>query len=121
MAEADLGSKPVLPTRIFPGRVIPVVWKLVFWWLHSLASGVTGSALGLVGPVPAFCDLMKHQVCSAASISVWQHAQWSEQIFPEIHWYVAGTLSNQQTTTIVFPVETTIAFTARSFSVDSRQ
>ena len=51
--------------------------------------------LGLVGPVSVYCDWVRWKVGSATSISVWQHVKRSVL---EIHWHVAGTLSNQQTT-----------------------
>ena len=38
--------------------------------------------MGLVGPVPVYCDLVRWKVGSSASISVWQHMQFSEQIRP---------------------------------------
>ena len=61
------------------------------------APGVIASALGLVGPVSVYCNWVRWKIVSAASISVWQQVQLSEQIRPWIHSHVAGTLSNQQT------------------------
>ena len=46
------------------------------------APGDMGSALGLVGPVSVYCDWVRWKVGSAASTSVWQHVQLSEQIRP---------------------------------------
>ena len=47
--------------------------------IHGLP---TLSALGLVGPVSVVCDWVRWKVGSAASISVLQHVQLSEQICP---------------------------------------
>ena len=44
--------------------------------------GVIGSVLGLVGPVSVYCDWVRWNVWSAASISVWRHEKLSEQIRP---------------------------------------
>ena len=44
---------------IFPGRVRPVIQKLALQWLPCQAPGVKGSALGLVGPVSAYCDWVR--------------------------------------------------------------
>ena len=41
------------------GRVIPFTSKLVLHGLPCQASGVIGSALGLVGPVLVHCDLVR--------------------------------------------------------------
>ena len=41
---------------LFPCRFIPVTKKLRLQWLPCLALGVTGSALGLVGPVSVYRD-----------------------------------------------------------------
>ena len=57
-------------------------FKFVLQWLSCMASAVTGSALGLVGPVPVHCDRMRQKVSSASCISVWQHKTLSEQIRP---------------------------------------
>ena len=72
---------PLAP-GFFWGRVIPVTSKLALQWLPCQAPGVIGSALGLVGPVSVYCDWVRWKVGSAASISVWQHVQLSEQIRP---------------------------------------
>ena len=66
----------------FGGRVIPVTSKLALQWLPCPATGVIGSALGLVGPVSVYCDWVRWKVWSATSISVWQHVKLSEQIRP---------------------------------------
>ena len=55
---------------------------LALQWLPCQATGVIGSALGLVGPVSVYCDWVRWKVGSAASISVWQHVKLSEQICP---------------------------------------
>ena len=39
------------------------------------ALGVIGSVLGLVGPVSVYCDWVRWEVSSAASVSVWQHVK----------------------------------------------
>ena len=58
-ASASRAEDPRFDSRlrvgIFPGRVIPVTYKLALQWLPCLAPGVLGSALGLVGPVPVYC------------------------------------------------------------------
>ena len=41
-----------------------------------------GSVLRLVGPVSVYCDWVRWKVGSAASVSVWQHVNLSEQIGP---------------------------------------
>ena len=56
--------------------------KLALQRLPCQAPGVIGSALGLVGPVSVYCDWVRWKVGSAASISVWQHVELSEQIRP---------------------------------------
>ena len=66
----------------FPGRVIPVNQKLALQWLPCQASGVIGSALGLVGQASVYCDWVRYKAGSATSISVWQHVNLSEQIRP---------------------------------------
>ena len=86
---------PLAP-RFFRGWVTPVTWKLALQWPPCQAPGVLGSVLGLVLPVSVYCDWVRWKVWSATSVSVWQHIQLSRSI-PEIHSYVAGTLSNQQT------------------------
>ena len=85
---------------IFPGRVIPVTYKLALQWLPCQAPGVIGSALGLVGPVSVYCDWVRQKVGSATSISVWQHVKLSVQI---CHWdtlaccWIVKQLTNKQT------------------------
>ena len=59
-----------------------VTEKLALQWLPCQAPGVTGSALGPVGPVSVYCDWVRQNVGSATSISVWQHVKLSEQIRP---------------------------------------
>ena len=66
----------------FPGQVIPVTSELALQWPPCQVSGITGSALGLVGPVSVYCDWVRWKVGSATSISVWQHIKLSEQIRP---------------------------------------
>ena len=56
--------------------------KLALQWLPCQEPGVIGSALGLVGPVSAYCDWVRWKVWSAASVSVWQHVKLSVQIRP---------------------------------------
>ena len=52
----DLGSIPAFAMDHFPGRVIPVTSNLVLKQLLYQAPGITGSVLGLVGPVLVYCD-----------------------------------------------------------------
>ena len=66
---------------IFPCQVIPVTQKLAIQWLPCQAPGVIGSALELVSPVSVYCDWVRWKVF-AASTSVWQRVQLSEQIRP---------------------------------------
>ena len=48
------------PTKgFFPGRVVPLTSKLALQWLPCQALGVTGSALGLIGPVSVYCGWMR--------------------------------------------------------------
>ena len=49
----------LLAPGFFRGRVIPVTSKLALQWLPCQAPGVTGSALGLVGPVSVYCDWVR--------------------------------------------------------------
>ena len=67
---------------IFRDRVIPVTSKLALQWLPCQVPGVTGSVLGLVGPVSVYWDWVRWKVGSATSISVWQHINLSKQIHP---------------------------------------
>ena len=76
------GSIPACVVWCFPHRVIPVTSKLALRWLPFQAPGIIGSALGLVGPVPVYCDWVRWKVWSATSVSVRQHMQLSEQIRP---------------------------------------
>ena len=69
--------------RIFPGRVIPVTSELALWWLPCQAPGITGSALGLVGPVSVYCDWERWKVWSATSVSVWQHVNCLSRSVPD--------------------------------------
>ena len=41
---------------IFPGWVIPVIWKLALQWLPCQAPGIIRSVLGLASPVSVYCD-----------------------------------------------------------------
>ena len=50
------GSNPACDGIFLGSRVIPVTLKLALQWLPCQAPGVLGSALGLVGPVSAYCD-----------------------------------------------------------------
>ena len=71
--------------------------KLIFQWLPCQTSGIIGSALGLVGPVPVQCDCVWEiefdlQLLSQGGST---HNCPSRSI-PEIHCHAAGTLSYQQ-------------------------
>ena len=61
----------------FFSYVIPLTSKLVLW---CKVLGVAGSVLGLVGVVSVDRDWVRSQVLFAASVSVWQWVQVSEQI-----------------------------------------
>ena len=87
----DPGFESRLPRKLFRGRVIPVSQKLTLQWLLCQAPGVIGSALGLVGPVSVYCDLVSWKVGSASSISVWLHVKLSEQIRPNKQQQPVGT------------------------------
>ena len=50
------GSNPACAVGNFPGRVIPVTYKLALQWLPCQAPGVIGSALGLVGSVSVYTE-----------------------------------------------------------------
>ena len=65
---ADLGSITTFAVDPFPGRVTPVTEKLALQWLPCQAPGVIGSALGLTGSVPSYCDWVRYKVSSASSI-----------------------------------------------------
>ena len=73
------GSIPAFSEGIFQGRVLPATKELALRWLPCQVSDVIGSTLGLVGPVSVYRDWVKFKVRSAASASVWQHVQLSEQ------------------------------------------
>ena len=55
----DPGFGSRLRRDFFRGRVIPVTEKLALQWLPCQAPGIIGSALGLVGPVSAYCDWVR--------------------------------------------------------------
>ena len=97
---ADLGSIPALLADLFPGPVTPVGYTGVLRWLPCQASGVIGSAMGLVGPVSVYRDWVRLHARSATSVSVWQHVPLSAQIRPRdtLACCCAWTLSNQQAT-----------------------
>ena len=69
-----------LSVSLFPGRVIPVTWKLALQWLpiqvpaHNRVSTGTGR--------PGVSILWLGKVWSTTSVSVWQHVQLSKQIHP---------------------------------------
>ena len=48
---ADLGSIPAFDVHLLQARVIPITSKLAPQWLAWQAPGLTGSSLGLVGPM----------------------------------------------------------------------
>ena len=71
--------------RVRKNRVDSVPDKrtvVTFDCLPCQAPVVIGSVLGLVGPVSGYCDWVRENVWSAASISVWQLRKSSEQICP---------------------------------------
>ena len=72
--------------------------KMALQGLPCQAPGIIGSVLGLVDPVSVYCDWVRWKVGSTASISMWQHINCLSKSVPEMHYHVAGTLSNQQTT-----------------------
>ena len=78
----DSGFNSRLRRDFFRGRVIPGTQKLALQWLPCQAPGVLVSALGLVGLVSVYCDMVREKVWSATSVSVWQHVKSSEQIRP---------------------------------------
>ena len=53
------GSIPACPVGIFPGRVMPVTYKLALRWLPCRAFGLIGPVLRLVGPVSVYYDWMR--------------------------------------------------------------
>ena len=55
----DPGFESRLRLGIFPGRVIPVTYKLALLWIPCQAPGVKGSDLGLVGPVSIYCSWVR--------------------------------------------------------------
>ena len=63
---ADLGSIPAFAADLFPGRATASGLKLVARWLPSQAPGIIGSALGMVDPVPVYCDggYVKTLICN---------------------------------------------------------
>ena len=66
------GSNPVCD-GIFPGWSHTSDLKIGTPVLLCQDPGVTGSVLGLVGPVSVYCDWVRWKVWSATSISVWHH------------------------------------------------
>ena len=55
----DPGFESLLATGFFLGRVISVTQKLALQWLPCRVLGGIGLALGLVGPVPVYCDWVR--------------------------------------------------------------
>ena len=73
--------------------------KLALQWLSCQAPGIIGSVPGLVAQCQYTVTELDGKLDRyATSISVQQYVKLSEQIRPTIHCNVAGTLSNQQTT-----------------------
>ena len=89
------GSNPT-SDGIFPGRVIPVTSKLTPQWLPCHASGIIGSALGLVGPMSVYCDCEVESLIRNFYLSVAAMLNCLSRSVPEIHLHVAGTLGSQQ-------------------------
>ena len=58
----DPGFESRLRRDFFRDRVRPVTQKLALQWLPCQAPGVTGSALGLVGPVSVYSDWVRWKV-----------------------------------------------------------
>ena len=68
---ADQGSVPTFAVDDFPGQAIPVTLELDTPVATLQVSGVTGSALELVGPVSAYCGQDgKFESANSFSISV---------------------------------------------------
>ena len=57
--EGNRGSTPDVVVDLFLGRVMPVTSKLVLQCLLCQAPGATVPALGLVGQVSVYCDLVR--------------------------------------------------------------
>ena len=98
----DPGFESRLRRDFFGGQVIPVTQKLALQWLPCQAPGVIGSELGLVGPVSVCVtgwgrkfDLQLLSQCGSTKSCL-------SRSVPEIHWHVAGTLSNQQTLSLCY-------------------
>ena len=70
---------------------------------RSSHTGITGSALGLVGPVSVYFDWVKYKIFVLQLLSQCGSTYNCPcRAVPEIHSHVTGTLSNQQTTTTRF-------------------
>ena len=97
-ASASTAEDPEFESRLrwnfFREPVIPVT---KIGTPMATLPGAIRSALGLVGPVPVYCDWVRWKVWSATSISVWQHVKMSEQKRPRDTLACGGTSSNQQT------------------------
>ena len=57
----DLDSIPSFSVDHFPGRVIPLAYRLVLQWLSCHVPGAVGSVLGLVGPVSIYCEWVREK------------------------------------------------------------
>ena len=97
LADPGFDSRLRRGILFFLSRVIPVTCRLALCWLPCQAPGVVGSTLGLVDLVSVYCGLGKFDVQRFSQCGS-TYSCLSRPV-PEIHTYVAGTLSNQQTTT----------------------
>ena len=78
---------PPLPWDVFLCGFLPVTGQLELQWLPCKASGVIGSALGLVGLVSVQCDWVRSNVWFATPISIYNCLS---RPVPEIHQDLAG-------------------------------
>ena len=82
-ASASRAGDPEFGPLFFCGLVIPCS-DLNIGTLVATLPGATGSALGLVGPVPVYCDWVRQQVGSSTSLSVWQRVHIAQQTRPSV-------------------------------------
>ena len=63
-------------------KLLKALEEMTYYFVVHTGPGVIRSVLGLVGPVPVYCDWVRWKVWSATSTSVWQHVKLSEHIRP---------------------------------------